>query len=144
MYAVAQELDFNEQLWDTSKVVFKDTSGANQDTLFFLCAFGKAHILMANRKNWKPEAPQAWVCWVCGRNRADCLANFGLESTIDGWWGTVSPIGTIYRHIPADHCIPGYVLHGVVCVTIWGISGMRDVVSAATGKSAVVVVCNSF
>ena len=40
---------------------------------------------MANCKNWKAEAPQAIVCWVCGYNRAQCLANFGVEDTIDGW-----------------------------------------------------------
>ena len=28
LYAAAQEVDFNQQLWDTSKVVFQDTSGS--------------------------------------------------------------------------------------------------------------------
>ena len=84
------------------------------------------------------------VCWVCGRNRADRLANFGLEATIDGWWEVVLPLGAIYRHIPVKHRIPDYRLHGVLRVTICGISGMRDAVSAATGKSAAVVVCNFF
>ena len=82
------------------------------------------------------------VCWVCGRNRADCLANFGLEATIDGWREVVLPMGAIYRHIPAKRRIPDYGLHGVLRVTICGISGMRDAVSAATGKSAAVVVRN--
>ena len=80
-----QEVDFDQQLWDASKVVFQDTSGADRETLFFLCADGKAQILMANCKNFKAEAPRAMVCWVCGRNGPDCLANFGLEATIDGW-----------------------------------------------------------
>ena len=81
---------------------------------------------MANCKNWKAEAPQAMVCWVCGCNRAQCLANFGLEYTIDGWWDVVLSIGVIYRHIAADRRIPDYGLHGLLCVTICGVSGMRD------------------
>ena len=84
------------------------------------------------------------VCWVCGCNRAQCLANFGLEDTIDGWWDVVLPIGAIYRHIAADRRIPDYGLHGVLRVTICGISGMRDAVAAAMGKSAAVVVRNLF
>ena len=82
MYAAAQEVDFNQQLWDTSKAVFQDTGGSDHENLFFLCGNGKAQILMANCNNWKAEAPQASVCWVCGCNRAQCLANFGLEDTI--------------------------------------------------------------
>ena len=145
-YAVAQEVDFDQQLLDASKVVFQDSFGDDRETLFFLCADGKAQILMANCKNFKAETSQAMVCWVCGRNRAHCLqiANFGLEATIDGWWEVVLPMGAIYRHIPAKRCIPDYGLHGVLRVTICGISGMRDAVSATTGKSAAVVVRNFF
>ena len=84
------------------------------------------------------------VCWGCGRNRADWHANFGLEATIDGWWDVVLPMEAIYRHIPARRRIPDYGLHRVLRVTICGISGMRDAVSAATGKSAAVDVRNFF
>ena len=111
---------------------------------FFLCADGKAQNLMANCKDWKAEAPQAMVCWVCGYNRAQCLANFGLEDTIDRWWDVVLAIGAIYRHIAADRRIPDYGLHGVLCVTICARSGMRDAVVATMGKSAAVVVRNLF
>ena len=144
LYAAAQEVDFEQQLWDASKVVFQDTSGADREALIFLCADGKAQILMANYKNFKAQASQAMVCWVCGRNRASCLANFGLEATIDGWWEVVLPMGPIYKHILAKRRIPDYGLHGVLRVTICGISGRRDAVSAATGKSAAVVVRNFF
>ena len=109
----------------------------------------KAQILMANCRYWKAEAPQGSVCWVCGCNRAVCsralcLANFGLEDAIHGWWDVVLPVGAIHRHIAADRHIPHYGLHGVLCVTICGILGMRDAVVAATGKSAAVVVRNLF
>ena len=145
LYVAAQEVDLDQQLWDASQAVFHDTSGSDRATLFFfLSADGKAQILMANCKNWKPEAPQASVCWVCGCNRAQCLANFGLEDTIGGWWVLVLPIGVIYRHIAADRRIPDYGLHGVLCVTVCGISGMRDAVAAATGMSEAVVVRNLF
>ena len=54
------------------------------------------------------------------------------------------PIGAIYRHIAADCRIPDYGLHGVLCVTICGISGMCEPVAAATGGSTAVVVSNLF
>ena len=141
MYAAAQEVDFEEQ-WDASEVVFQDTSCANRETLFFLYADCKAQIFTANCKIFKAKVSQAMVCWVCGRNRANCLAEFGLEATIDGWWEVVLPMGAIYVHIPAKRRIPHYWLHGVLQVTICGISGMRDAVSAATAKSAAVVIRN--
>ena len=47
---------------------------------FFLCADGKAQVLMAGCQNWKAESPGATVCWVCMRNRALCLATFGTAS----------------------------------------------------------------
>ena len=134
---------FDQQLWDASKAVFQDTGGSDCETLFFLCADCKAQILRASCKNWKTEAPQASVCWLCGCNRGQCLANFSLVDTIDGWWEVVL-IGVIHRHIAADRRIPDYGLHGVLCVTICGIPGMRDAVAAATGKYAVVVVRNLF
>ena len=83
------------------------------------------------------------VCWACGCNRVQFLANFGLEDTIDGWWDVMLPIAAIYQHIAADRRIPDG-LHGVLCVTICGISGMRDTMAAATGKSADVIVHNLF
>ena len=55
-----------------------------------------SRLLMANCKNFEAEASQAMMCWVCGRNKADCRANFGLEATIDGWWEVVLPIEAIY------------------------------------------------
>ena len=64
LYAAAQEVDFDQQVGDASKAVFQHTGASDRETLFFLCADGKAQILMANCKNWKAEAPQALVCWV--------------------------------------------------------------------------------
>ena len=67
---------------------------------------------MANCKNWKAEPPRAMVFWACGCNMAQCLANFGLEDIIDGWWDVVLPTGAIYGHIAADRRILDYGLHG--------------------------------
>ena len=66
------------------------------------------------------------------------------EDTIDGWWEVVLPIGAMYGRIAAYRRIPDYGLHGVLLVTVCGISGMRDAVAAATGKPAAVVVRNLF
>ena len=74
------------------------------------------------------------VCWVWGCNRAQRLANLGLEDTIDRWWDVVIPIGAIYRHIVANRRIPDYGLHGVLCVTICGISGIARRSGGSNGK----------
>ena len=50
------------------------------------------------------------------------------------------PNGAVCRYIPADRRFPDYGLHPVLRVTICGIPGMRDVVPAATGKSAAIIV----
>ena len=84
----------------------------------------------------------ATMFFLCADNRAECIASFGLVNTIDGWWNIVLPIGAIYRHIPSDCRIPDDGLHGVPHVTTCGISGMRDEVSAATGKPTAVAVRN--
>ena len=144
MYAPAEEVEFDQQLWHASKVVFQDTSSLDRETLFFLCADGKAQILIANCKNWKAKTGKAMVCWVCGCNRAQCFANFGLKDTINGLWDVVLPIEVIYQRIAADGSIADYGLHEVLCVTICGISGMRETVAAAMGKSAAVVARNLF
>ena len=46
LYAAAQEVDFDQQQWGAKGVVFQYTSGADRQTLLFLCADGRAHILM--------------------------------------------------------------------------------------------------
>ena len=128
-----QEVDFDQELVDASKVTTVDTARATRQPLFFLCGNGKAQILLSGSKNWKI------VCWVCGRSRANWWANFGARQTIEMMWDANLPINAVYRHISTAHCIPDHGLHGVMWVCICGIYGMRDVVVAATGKSLVVV-----
>ena len=81
---------------------------------------------------------------MCGCNRAQCLANVALVDTIDGRWEVWPPIGAIYQHIAANIRNPNFGLHGVRCVIICGISGMHEIVVAATGQSAAVVVRDLF
>ena len=81
LYTAAQEVDFGQQLWDASKVVFQDTSGADQETLFFLCAGGKAQILMANCKNSKAEVSQAMaiIQEISVRNRVPVVTQNSMS-----------------------------------------------------------------
>ena len=139
IYALAEEVDFVRELVDASKVTTVDTAGATRQPLFFLCPKGNAQILLSGCRNSKAESPHAIVCWVCGRNRADCLANLGTKQTIETMWDANLPISAVYRHISSARRIPDYRLHGVMRVCICGIYGMRDAVVAATGKSLAVV-----
>ena len=139
IYALAQEVDFDQELVDASKVTTVDAAGATRQPLFFLCADGKALILLIGCKNWKAEYPHAIVCLVGGRNRVDCLANFGTKQTMEMMWDDNLPISAVYRHISPARCIPDYGLHGVMRVCICGIYGRREFVVAAIGKSLAVV-----
>ena len=85
------------------------------------------------------ESPHAIVCWVCGRNRADCLAKFGTKQTIEMMRDSNLPISVVYRHISPAHRIPDCGLHGVMWVCICGIYGMRDAVAVFIGKLPAVV-----
>ena len=64
LYAAPQEIDLNDELRKAATVSFKDTGGNDRQSLFFLCADGKAQVLMAGCQNWKAETP--WCHRVLG------------------------------------------------------------------------------
>ena len=134
LYAASQEIDFDDEWRKAATVIFKDTGGNDRQSLFFLCADGKAQVLMAGCQNWKAESPGAAVCWLCMRNRALCLATFGTASAIDGNWEPAVGINAIYRTITTDRRVPDYGLHGVLRVLLCCINGTRDLVVQLTGK----------
>ena len=70
---------------------------------------------MANCKNWKTHTPQALVSSVCGRNRAECAANFAGGNTLDGCCEIVLPIGVIYRDIAELSHSQLWVTRGFKC-----------------------------
>ena len=88
LYAAAQEVDIDQQLGDASKVVFHDTIGWDRETLFFLCADGKAQMSTANCKNSRAEDPQAMVCGNMGAIGHNVLPTWGRKtpSTGGGMW----------------------------------------------------------
>ena len=139
LYAASQEIDLDDELRKAATVGFKDTGGNDRQSLFFLCADGKAQVLMAGCQNWKAESPGATVCWVCMRNCAMCLATFGTASAIDGNWEPAVAINAIYRTITSDRRVPDYGLHGVLRVLLCGINGTRDLVVQLTGKAPATV-----
>ena len=83
LYAASQEIDFDDELRNAATVSFEDAGWNDRQSPFFLCANGKAQVLMAGRQNYKAESPGATVCCVRMRNRALCLATFGTASAID-------------------------------------------------------------
>ena len=106
LYPGPQEIDFDDELRKSATVSFKDTGGNDRQSLFFLCADGKAQVLMAGCQNWKAESPGATVCWVCRRNCALCLVTFGTASAIDGNREGAVAIGAIYRTFTGDRRVP--------------------------------------
>ena len=94
---------------------------------------------MAGCQNSKAESPGATVCWVCMRNRALCLATFGIASVIDGNQEGAVAIGAIYGTITSDRRVPDSGLHGVLRVLFCGINGTRDLVVQLTGKAPATV-----
>ena len=73
------------------------------------------------------------------RNRALCLATFGIASVIDGSREGAVAIGAIYRTITSDRRVPDYGLHGVLRALLCGINGTRDLVVQLTGKASATV-----
>ena len=140
LYAASQEIDFDDELRKAATVSFKDTAGNDRQSLFFLCADGKAQGLMAACQNWKAESPSATLCWVRMRNCAVCLATFGTASAIDGNWEPAVAINAIYRTITSDRRVPDYGLHGVLRVLLCAVNGTRDLVVQLTGKAPAIVV----
>ena len=133
-------MDYDQQLWDASKVIFKDFSLGGGETLFFLCADGNAQLLITNFKNWKAEAAQGSGCWAWSRNEPECLPKLDLESSIDGCSETLLPIAAIYGHMGAYRRGPNYGLRVVPYVTICGRSGMKAAVATAGAKNVLIVV----
>ena len=82
LYIASQEIDLDDELLKATTVRFKDTEGKDMRSLFFMCADGKAQVLMAGCQNWKAESLGATVCLVSMRSRARCLATFGKASAI--------------------------------------------------------------
>ena len=134
-----REIDFDDELRKAATVSFKDTAGNDRQSLFFLCADGKAQVLIAGCQNWKAESPGATVCWVCMRNRALCFATFGPASAIDGNWEPAVAINAIYGTITSDRRVPDYGLHGVLRVLLCAVNGTRDLVVQLTGKAPATV-----
>ena len=139
IYALARAGVFDHHLVDASKVTIVDSGGATRQALFFLCADGKAQILLSGCKNKKAEFPNRIVCWAFGRNRAYCLANLGTKQTIQRMSDADLRTNAVYRHNSTARRIPDYWLHAVMRVCICGIYGMRDAVVVATGKSPAMV-----
>ena len=131
-------MDLDQEVVDASKVNTVETGGATQQPLFFLCADGKAQILPIGCTNWNAKPPHTIVCWVCGRNRAGCQANFGTKQRMRD---SNHPIGAASRHISPTRRIPDYGLHGYMPVFVCGMYGMRVFAVAATEKLPAVVTC---
>ena len=73
------------------------------------------------------------------RNRAVCLATFGIASAIDGNWGGTVAIAAICRTITSDRRVPANGLHGVLRALLCGINGTQDLVVQLTGKAPATV-----
>ena len=57
----SQEIDFDDALRKAATVIFQDMGRNGRQSLFFLCADGKAQVLMAGCQNWKAQSPGATV-----------------------------------------------------------------------------------
>ena len=140
LYAGSQEIDFDDELRKAATASFKDTEGKDRQSLFFLCAHGKAQVLIAGCQNWKAKCPGATVCWVCMCSRTLCLAAFGTTSALDADWIGGVAIGAIYRIVMSDRRALDYGLHGVLRVLLCGINGTRGLVVQLTSKAPAAVV----
>ena len=134
LYTASQEMDFDDKLRKAATVSCKDLGGNDRQSLFFPCAEGKAHALMAGCQNGKAKCPGATVCCACMSKRAPSLVAFGIARAIEADWIGVVAMGSIKRNITGDRRVPDYGLHKVLRVLLCGINGTRDLVVELTGK----------
>ena len=88
-----------------------DRGGFQVPCLAFIVADTKAQVALAGCGAFTSKAESITVCWLCGRNRRDCLAAFGTGTCPLLERSTWS--GMLLQSIPPSRRPPDFGLHGV-------------------------------
>ena len=123
VFTIAQELDLDAELRSLADVrILKD--GTSLSVLPFLCADGKAQVIMGGCAAFTKGGPFASVCWVCGLARPAIDAIFGTVSGLETPFAQRVAVSAVFRPIPPERRVPDYGLHGVCRMVFAGVNGL--------------------
>ena len=108
---LAEVYDLNADLTEVAQQQIPDKGGYLRKVICFFIADTKAQVILGGCSSFTAKNPAATVCWLCGKNRATILHEFGcgMGVIVEEWlWaGMICPIVR-----PAQRP-PDYGLHGV-------------------------------
>ena len=108
---LAEVYDLNADLTEVAQQQIPDKGGYLRKVICFFVADAKAEVILGGCSSFTAKNPAATVCWLCGKNRATILHEFGcgMGVIVEEWlWaGMICPIVR-----PAQRP-PDYGLHGV-------------------------------
>ena len=108
---LAAVYDLNADLTEVAQQQIPDKGGYLRKVICFFIADTKAQVILGGCSFFTAKNPAATVCWLCGKNRATILHEFGcgMGVIVEEWlWaGMICPIVR-----PAQRP-PDYGLHGV-------------------------------
>ena len=94
---LAEVYDLNADLIEVAQQQIPDEGGYLRKEVPFLIADTKAQVILGGCSSFIVKNPAATVCWLCGKNRATILHEFGCGMGViveEGLWaGMICPIG---------------------------------------------------
>ena len=108
---LAEVYDLNADLIEVAQQQIADKGGYLRKVIPFFIADTKAQVILGGCSLFTAKNPAATVCWLCGKNRAAILHEFGcgMGVIVEEWlWaGIICPI------VRPPQRPPDYGLHGV-------------------------------
>ena len=121
---LADVYDLNADLTEVAQQQIPDKGGYLRKVICFFIADTKAQVILGGCSSFTAKNPAATVCWLCGKNRATSLHEFGCgRGVIVEEWLWAGMICPIVR--PAQRPLD-YGLHGVHRQVHNGLSKMGE------------------
>ena len=108
---LAEVYDLNADLTEVAQQQIPDNGGYLRKVISFFIADTKAQVILGGCSSFTAKNPAATVCWLCGKNRATILHEFGcgMRVIVEDWlWA-----GMICLIVRPPQRPPDYGLHGV-------------------------------
>ena len=118
---LAEVYDLNADLTKVAQQQIPDKGGYLRKVICFFIADTKAQVILGGCSSFTAKNPAATVCWLCGKNRATILHEFGcgMGVIVEEWlWAGMapssypsSPLPTPprWRSVPGSEWDPGTI-----------------------------------
>ena len=91
---LAEVYDLNADLTEVAQQQIPDKGGYLRKVICFFIADTKAQVILGGCSSFTAKNPAATVCWLCGKNRATILHEFGcgMGVIVEEWlWAGMAP-----------------------------------------------------